>query len=59
VLNNRLSIRVMIEKPSGLPVLFGVLRQLLQRPAPTHSNGAAKAATVRNTPALIRRRAAA
>jgi DNA-binding response OmpR family regulator len=38
VLNSRLSIRVMIEKPSGLPVLFGVLRQLLQRrrPAPGH-----------------------
>jgi DNA-binding response OmpR family regulator len=30
VLINRLSVRVMIEKPSGLPVLFGVLRQFLQ-----------------------------
>jgi two-component system response regulator MprA len=30
VLDERLRIRVVIEKPSGLPVLFRVLRQLLQ-----------------------------
>jgi DNA-binding NtrC family response regulator len=48
VLSNRLSIRVMIEKPSGLPVLFNLLRQLLQRPAPTNHDGAPKAAAARN-----------
>ncbi|MEK7684791.1 MAG: response regulator [Verrucomicrobiota bacterium] len=46
VLDQRLSIRVMIEKPSGLPVLFGVLRQLLQRQCSSPGDRGARSSRV-------------
>jgi DNA-binding response OmpR family regulator len=40
VLDQRLSIRLVIEKPSGLPVLLGVLRQLLHQCSSPGGRGA-------------------